>query len=182
MVHSDGYELVFEDNFSGTELDTEKWAYRHTGPDGCGYQSPSQVSVHDGCLHIKQEYKTGEFGEGWYSGEVNVKNNFLRGYFEIRCICSVHSGDGSCWSAFWLQSPSPYDPEKSKGGIGPGGSEIDIMECFSADNGTCPVVASTIHCSGMKGSPAEKGGLDSFSVSSRKLPDAFEKFHTYALE
>jgi beta-glucanase (GH16 family) len=184
MSVPNGYSLVFEDDFDGETLDMSKWAYRGNGRRRVGYNSPEQVFLKDGCLHMKQEYKNGEYGEGWYGGMIRANDYFLRGYFEIRCICSrsVHSCDGSFWSAFWLQAPSPYDPEKSRGGIGPGGSEIDIIECFSTKDGAYPLITSTIHCSGMKGSVAAQGGLDSSTVSRRILPDACEMFHTYALD
>ena len=36
-----GYRLVFADDFDGTSLDLDKWDYRHTGPENCGFNAPS---------------------------------------------------------------------------------------------------------------------------------------------
>ena len=53
---------------------------------------------------------------------ISLKQDYLRGYFEIRC---KYNKDKGFWSAFWIQSPSnPYDHNISQGGIY--GAEIDV--------------------------------------------------------
>ena len=127
-MNLNGYKLVFEDNFEGKELDLNKWQYRGSGARRCGFNAASQVSLNNGHLVLKYQYRTdGEFGEGWYAGMISARERFTRGYFEIRCICN-DPADNNFWSAFWLQSRASYTPEISKGG--PGGAEIDIIEAF----------------------------------------------------
>ncbi len=174
------YKLVFEDNFEGNALDTEKWAYRGNGSRRGGFNAPSAVRVENGKLILRYDWRSGEYGEGWYGGMIKATRRFCKGYFEIRCMCSETDPgfEGNPWSAFWLQADHPYEAEISKGG--PGGAEIDIIEAMGAPFN--PGVASTIHLAGKKGSTAGPGELDSKHVGGITLPDCYTAFHTYALE
>lgn len=165
-----GYELVFYDEFEGDTLDTDLWYYRGSGADRGGYTAPSQVSFENGNVILTGEYlEDGEFGAGWYGGEIALHEWYKNGYFEIRCICS--EGD-AFWSAFWLQAEHPYEAEYSKGGVG--GAELDIFECFDKD-----CITSTIHCAGVDG---EQEGFQSAILGDFKVPEPWEEYNTYGLE
>ena len=165
-----GYELVFYDEFEGDSLDLDKWYYRGSGADRGGFTAPSQVSLKDGNVVLTGEYLAdGEYGAGWYGGEIALHEWYKNGYFEIRCICS--EGD-AFWSAFWLQAEHPYEAEYSKGGVG--GAELDIFECFDED-----CITSTIHCAGVDG---EKEGFQSAVLGDFKVPEPYEQYNTYGLE
>ena len=174
-----GYECVFVDEFEGDKLDTDVWYYRGEGV--CSYRDGSNssdaVSLRDGNLVIKQFYdENGKFGPDWYAATVALKQKYLRGYFEIRCICN---DDPDFWSAFWMQADAPYTPEISKGGIG--GAEIDIFE--SLNNGNIwrhNSVSTNIHCSGMEGDTS--GGLNSLSLGSFKANKPYSTYNTYGFE
>ncbi|MBR6740575.1 MAG: glycoside hydrolase family 16 protein [Clostridia bacterium] len=175
-----GYELVFEDEFEGTELDLEKREHRGLGERRGGYNSSETVSVRDGSLVIKYGYlEDGEYGEGWYAGMIRAKERFLRGYFEVRMIC-VDQKPANFWSAFWLQGNHPYD-ELSYGGIG--SAEIDIVEAFREGlNKDGPMqMTSTVHCFGYA-----EGGMSSALRSSPTncvpVEDMCTAYHTYGLE
>ena len=173
-----GYELVFEDEFEGTELDLEKWEYRGSGKRRAGYNSSETVSVRDGNLVMEYVYRNGEYGEGWYAGMIRAKERFLRGYFEVRMIC-VDQYPAGFWSAFWLQGSHPYD-ELSYGGIG--SAEIDIVEAFRDKDGPMQMT-STVHCAGyaeggiMAGLRSSPGPCNRFSIE-----DMCTAYHTYGLE
>ena len=175
-----GYELVFEDEFEGTELDLEKWKYRGTGRQRAGFCAPSQVRVEDGNAVIKFEYlEDGDYGAGWYSGQISLRQWYTRGYFEARMICSDQNPAGF-WSAFWLQGEHPYN-ELSYGGTQ--SAEIDIVEAFrEGSNKTGPMqMASTVHCAGY----AEGGilaGLRSSPSNHVTIEDMCTAYHTYSLE
>ncbi len=175
-----GYKLVLEDHFEGDTLDLTKWEHRHVGPCNGGFQSPSTAFVRDGKLILRFEYKNGEYGEGWYAGEIKAKRKFLRGYFEIRCKCSdpIPDEKGTYpWSAFWIQADHPYEAAFSKGG--PGGAEIDIFESMYKQ--FYPGVMTHIYCAGKKNSTS-KGEIDGCMVGGMFIPDCYTDFHTYACE
>ncbi|MBQ8899023.1 MAG: family 16 glycosylhydrolase [Clostridia bacterium] len=179
----EGYKLVFEDDFNGDSLDTTKWRCRRSGKRRCGYNADSQVSVENGNLVIRQKYFDGEFGPGWYSGWVGAIPRFIRGYFEVRCICNknVRSGPdiNPFWSAFWVQARHPYEAEFSQGG--PGGAEIDVVEALE-NFGGMPGIESNIHVKGMKTPPLLGDPTDHPPVVRLNIPDCFTAYHTYALE
>ena len=119
-----GYELVFEEEFEGDTLNTDKLHVRGEGTERGGFESASQVSLRDGNLVITGEYlEDGKFGPGWYAAEVILNERYKQGYFECRCICNA---DPAMWSAFWIQASHPYEAAYSQGGVG--GAELDIME------------------------------------------------------
>jgi beta-glucanase (GH16 family) len=122
-----GYEIVFEDEFDGSALDLGKWEYRGAGVRSGGYTHPDQVRVEDGKLVLTAEYLAdGAYGDGWYTGMIRTADEFVRGYFEMTCICSY---GGGFWSAWWLNAAGMASAEQSDGGLG--GAEIDIFEAFN---------------------------------------------------
>ena len=78
-----GYEIVFEDEFDGSELNTDVWEYRSSGERRGGFNAPSQVKLENGNMIMTGEYlKDGEFGEGWYTGMIKIKERYCKGYFD----------------------------------------------------------------------------------------------------
>ena len=182
----EGYKLVFEDDFNGDSLDITKWKYGRSGKRRCGYNAESQVSVENGNLIIRQKYFDGEFGPGWYAGVIRTKQEFIRGYFEIRCICNETRRFNTdrlnpFWSAFWLSTMPPRTPYKAESSLGgPGGAEIDVIEALE-NQGGLPGVESNIHVKGMK-KPYLIESTDHPPVFRVNIPDCFTAYHTYALE
>lgn len=171
-----GYTLVFEDEFDGTEFDTDVWEYRASGARRGGFNAPSQVEIKDGNMILTGEYRTdGEYGEGWYTGMVRLKQWYCKGYFEIRC--KVNRED-NFWSAFWIQASAPYTASESKGGIG--GAEIDIFESVNSGKWTDKnSVSHNIHCAGVDG---EQEGYQSANLGSFRGEDIYDEYNTYGLE
>lgn len=169
-----GYSLVMYDEFEGDTLNTDLWETRGNGPRRGGYNAASQVEVKDGNMIISGEYLTdGEYGEGWYTAAVKLKERYKQGYFEIRCIVNDSPG---YWSAFWIQADSPYTAEISKGGVG--GAELDIFESTNyADGKYC--ITSTIHCAGVDG---VQEGFQSALLGKFKGNDITKEYNTYGLE
>ncbi len=171
-----GYTLVFEDEFEGSGFNTDIWEYRASGARRGGFNAPSQIEVRDGTMILTGEYLTdGEYGEGWYTGMVRLKELYCKGYFEIRCKVNKEK---HFWSAFWLQSSAPYTASVSKGGIG--GAEIDIFE--SVNNGNFlekNSVTHNIHCAGVNG---EAEGYQSAGLGAFKGKDIYDEYNTYGVE
>ena len=170
-----GYEIVFTDEFDGDALNLDVWDYRASGSRRNGFNAASQVSVKDGNLVLTGEYRTdGEYGEGWYGGMIALKKWYSRGYFKAVIRCSECIGTGSdFWSAFWVQGSDPYNPESCQGGIGPGGCEIDVLECWGGD-----VATSTVYVSGYEGNT----DLDSDSTCFVHTGNNYaEEYHSFEL-
>ena len=170
-----GYQLVFEDEFEGDSLNYEVWQDRALGARRNGFNSSGQTAVKDGNLILTAQYReNGEYGAGWYSGMICLKQWYQKGYYEIRCKCN---DGGGFWSAFWLQAQAPYDHEKSAGG--PGGCEIDIFEAMSANARTRAKrdsVSINLHCNGGD-EDVEK--IDSRNVGHFRGKNIYSEYNTY---
>ena len=170
------YSLVFCDEFEGDTLNLDVWQHRGVGPRRSGFNAESQAFVRDGNLVIRGEYLTdGEYGEGWYTGAVKLRERYKQGYYEIRCICN---DSPSYWSAFWIQADGPYTASISQGGVG--GAEIDIFEsCNYGDGKSHNSVTQTIHCAGVDG---VQDGFQSANLGKFYCNNPYTEYNTYGLE
>lgn len=188
------WELVWSDEFNGTEIDTSKWGFEKNCWGGgnneqqCYTDRPVNSYVADGVLTIvaQRETFTGPNtpeGDGpgtatlpYTSARLRTKNiqEWTFGRFEIRA--KLPAGQGT-WPAIWmLPTNSPYGVWASSG-------EIDIMEAVNLKTVTGNAapearVYGTLHYGrtwpGNKSSGAEytlPGGIN-----------PADDFHTYALE
>lgn len=167
--HYGEYELVWSDEFNGTELDLNTWGF-NTGGDGWGnnekqhYTNRTEnVRVEDGCLKIearKEEYS----GNQYTSGRIlsKGKKTFTYGKFEARI---KFPGGGGTWPAFWMMG--------NEGGW-PACGEIDIQEHV----GNIPTRASfAIHTpekNGSKGNNWAKTAWFDYDLSN--------DYHVYGME
>jgi beta-glucanase (GH16 family) len=93
-----GYQLVFEDEFNGDKLDTNRWNYR-TGSRLLSTQNPENVSVGDGTLKIALR-KESAAGKDYTGGGVISRNTFIYGFYEARFKTPGIEG----WhTSFWAQ-------------------------------------------------------------------------------
>ncbi|HBG41715.1 MAG TPA: hypothetical protein DDZ96_08715 [Porphyromonadaceae bacterium] len=117
----EGYDLAWEDNFDGTELDTTKFKLRQIGPRRIGYNTSEAVSVSNGNLNLLYDIR----GDSLHSSAIGSQGLFETRYGYFECRAQLQKSDGP-WAAFWLQSPEisqGEDPAKY-------GAEIDIFEYF----------------------------------------------------
>ncbi len=153
------WELVWADEFDGTELDRTKWGFRLNfwgerfdayTDQGVVLDGNSHIELHrvekDGCyvspqlqtgynsFDLLKETRNGPWGEDgiWPLTKLEAPKFVKRyGYFE--CRCKFQKDPQTMWSAFWVQSPSigaRFEPEWC-------GIEADIMECFKPGQATC---------------------------------------------
>ena len=145
------WELVWADEFDGTELDRTKWDFRlsmmgknHPAwtDKGVALDGNSnaifKMIMEDG-KPVSSQLQTGynfmdepvvktTFEEDhlqWNIGKLK-ESKFTHGYGYYECRCRLQQKDG-WWSAFWIQSPiigASLNPAES-------GVEIDIMESFA---------------------------------------------------
>ncbi len=144
------WELVWADEFDGTEIDNTKWDYR-TSMMGKKHPAWVEEGVHlDGKSNavftlieregrpVSAQLQTGynfmdepvvatKFGSDhlqWNIGKLK-ESKFLHSYGYYECRCRLQQKPG-WWSAFWIQSPiigASLDSEYT-------GTELDIMESF----------------------------------------------------
>jgi len=149
------WELVWADEFDGTELDRSTWDYRMSmmgkqwpawtdkgvhldGESNCVFTlmldengKPVSSQLQTGYNYMDQPTEKTTFGKSllqWPIGKLK-KSMFTHGYGYYECRCRLQQKPG-WWSAFWVQSPiigASLDPAVS-------GVEIDIMESFKPGN------------------------------------------------
>jgi len=159
-----GYELFWEDQFEGSQLDTEKWAVRGIGPRAAGYVSPRAVRLKDGYLELMALQQ----GDSILVGAVGTQGRFMTkyGYFECRAQLQKSAGN---WAAFWIQSTDIAKGEDP----GKYGVEIDIMEHFKKMGED--IVSHNLHW-------AYGPNQRSVGAMESKRKGVSEGFHTFAVE
>jgi beta-glucanase (GH16 family) len=167
------WELVWEDDFEGTNVDDAKWSFEIGDgcPDLCGwgneeleYYRAENATVSDGILTITAREES--FGGRQYtSTRMTTRNKFERAYGRFEARIQLPIGQG-IWPAFWLLG-------SDIGEVGwPTCGEIDIMEY----RGQQPnLVSGALHGPGYSGGSALSGRF--------QLDRGFnEGFHVFAVE
>lgn len=171
------WQLVWFDEFDGTELDRTKWDFRL---DFWGEKNfpafTDKGIVLDGKSHL--EMHRVEFDGRYVSPQLQTGENtfdlikpdcertsiwpfekikepkFVHRYGYYECLCKFQKDPQLMWSAFWMQSPSigaSYDPAWC-------GIESDIMECFK------PGIATTGNISGGYGKNCHEEGRVTYNL------------------
>ena len=167
----EGWDMVWQDEFNGSTLDTTAWSYEVNG-DGGGnnelqYYTDFKTNtwLKNGFFHIKaikESYK----GKLYTSGRINTKNkkDFTYGRYDIRAKVPTQQG---IWPAIWML-PTDYEY-----GTWPQSGEIDIMESV----GHLPKTTyGTLHY-GPKW-PDNKHTGQEFQLEN----DLAEEFHVFSVE
>ncbi|HJK96327.1 MAG TPA: glycoside hydrolase family 16 protein [Polyangiaceae bacterium LLY-WYZ-14_1] len=172
----DGWELVWSDEFDGSELDLSKWSVQ-VG-DGCDiglcgwgnnelqWYRAENLTVADGLLTITARVEP-VGGRDFTSARIRTldRGDWTYGRFEARA--RLPRGQG-LWPAIWmLPSDTVYGTWAASG-------EIDIMELVGHESSR---VHGTLHYGGEF--PANTSSGDSFDLSSGTFADGF---HTFAVE
>ena len=175
-----GYQMVWSDEFEGTELDTTKWQ-GHVVPLGSGpvaydggYLDDSAVAVKDGnlILSIKQYPESaGDRAGEYYFFYLDSRPGFsgTYGYYECRAKLAKARA-GNC--AFWMNSPTAYDYDVPK----EEGVEIDIMESMQYGRKYQGSIERNIHYFDSTGHQHLRARF--FKVGG----DPYEEFNTYGLK
>jgi hypothetical protein len=144
LTKPDGSPWVcsFDDEFSGSAVDTALWRVQETSWNGfhngseCFVDSPNNVSVSGGALHLTVRKEARGFvcqrprkpyNTQWTSGMLTTYGKYTQafGRFEIRAKFPAGDRRG-LQSSFWLwpQNPTKY-------GTWPNSGEIDMAEYYS---------------------------------------------------
>jgi beta-glucanase (GH16 family) len=119
MGQAGQWELVWNDEFDGTALDTAKWniiEQKKGAFKSLQYYRPENVTVSGGMLHItarKQKYR----GKAYTSGYVDTSGKFGFQYGKIEASIKIPVGYGY-FPAFWIWQEDHGKPYQ----------EIDVME------------------------------------------------------
>ncbi|MDP4276012.1 MAG: glycoside hydrolase family 16 protein [Bacteroidota bacterium] len=160
-----GYRLVWQDNFSGKELDTTTWTNETANPRWVNnewqrYTNGGNVKVSKGKLKIEARYKNGEYT----SGRINTrsKKTFIYGIIEMKA--KLPKGTGT-WPALWMLGQNDQ-------AVGwPACGELDIMEHVGKHPG---FIHTSIHNSSGYGQTPYTGIL--------QVKDPFNTYHIYGME
>ena len=140
---AENWDLVWEESFSGSKLDTSKWNYDtgngYVGADGTyvsgwgneelEYYQKENVSVEDGKLVIEAKKEQVSDTRGTYdftSGKITTKGKFSQKYGKFEAKIKLPQGQGY-WPAFWMM------PQNDVYGGWAASGEIDIMEAAGGD-------------------------------------------------
>ena len=153
-----GYQLAWQDEFEGTELNKAEWNLR-TGERFASMNVARNVSVADGMLRIAlKKEKVGKLD--YTSGGVISKREFKHGYYETRFRSPPCEG----WHvSFWMMK----NAGKSEGNR----QEIDVCEHDTKDQTS---YGTNLHIH----SPEHKG----LAGRRVKTPDLSKGFHTLGCE
>lgn len=171
LVQAQCWNLVWEDEFTGTSLDGTNWSYQ-TGASGWGnnelqyYRNgTNNVTVSNGVLKITAKEES-YMGADYTSARIRTinKSDWTHGKMEARI--KLPEGQG-IWPACWML------PTDNIFGGWPNSGEIDIMEYLGHQTNTA---YGTIHYS-LNGSHNFEG--DNYVLPSGGYNDAF---HTFTIE
>ena len=173
---SEGWVLVWSDEFDGEALDGAKWNVQTgdgtaEGIPGWGnnelqsYQA-ANIAVADGVLVVTAREEDAGDGHAYTSGRINTAGKLDITYGRIEASIQAPAGQG-LWSAFWmLPTDSAYGPWSASG-------EIDIVEVFSREPG--PFAQAALHY-GMA------WPLNTHDYAKYAAVDPADGFHVYAAE
>ncbi|HMB25270.1 MAG: family 16 glycosylhydrolase [Chloroflexota bacterium] len=168
-----GWEIVWHDEFDGTELDFKNWTF-DLGGDGWGNQEvetytdrQENVRVEDGLLVIEAREEE-ELIDGRQYSSARLKTEGLHAwqYGRIEARIKLPYGQG-IWPAFWMLGE---DIETSSW---PASGEIDIMEFIGNEPDQ---IYATVHGPGYS---EDNGVGSSLTASAESLKN---DFHMYAVE
>lgn len=169
------YNLIWQDEFTGSALDTSKWRYQNGGWSGSSNvqncYTPQNTTVSNGKLNIEAKYEPGyqcfNSVKDFTSGFVQTKDkiDWTFGYFEARVKVPVSN---STWPAFWMS------PQDDIYGPWPQSGEIDIFEIKGHDLTKAYVNA---HWGNSAADKQQQKGTHTFATN-----DDASNWHIYAVE
>ena len=128
---TDGYQLVWSDEFNGTSLDTKAWNVEVNGNGGGNgelqYYRNENVSVSDGCMVITSK-KESYSGKSFTSGRINSMGKTAFKHGKIEASIKLPKTANGLWPAFWIMGN-----DMNTGVSWPYCGEMDILETGNAE-------------------------------------------------
>lgn len=131
-VSNKNWDLVWEDSFDDSVLDTTKWnVIKRNTADWGNYMSdhPDCIILKDGKLYLRGivNLDRPEDTAKYLTGGVNTKGKFAFQYGKVEIHAKLESAKGA-WPAMWMLADKP------KYGAYPRNGEIDLMEHLNYEN------------------------------------------------
>ena len=174
------YQLIWEDNFSSTSLDTTKWNrqvepagrfnkewQRYTADENNAYIENNQLVlkiIHEGKIHAENKYT---------SARLNTANKFKFTYGKIVANIKLPSGK-AIWPAFWMLGANI--DENGGDTLWPFTGEIDILELWGSVSAS--EVEANLHYADAKGVHTQMGATG-YKLAKGNFT---EDFHEFELE
>lgn len=160
-----GYELVWQDNFCGKQLDTTAWTHEEAKPGWVNnelqrYTNGNNTRIHKGKLLITARYENNEYTSSRLI--TRDKKIFSSGIVEVKA--KLPQGNGT-WPAIWMLGNNIDDVNW------PACGELDIMEHVGRVPG---LVHSSVHNTSGYGATPYSNKLT--------IEQPYTKFHIYGLE
>ena len=186
-TYKDDYTLVWNDEFSGSALDAEKWNYQTGTHDVYGddtgaafwgnnelqYYTEDAVTVQGGNLVVTATKENMPEGRGYSSGRILTRDkaSWTYGYFEARM--KLPTGDGM-WPAFWML-PQPD---------GSGGNNTQNQYGWWASNGEIDIMEARGRVPGSVNQALHFGELNvsTMKTNTEILSRPIDEWHIYGLE
>ena len=177
------YELVWEDDFDGNELDigkwnVEEWPTGYFNDEEQAYTDETDnIFIENGRLHIRALRETYDpDGDGvvdalYTSGRITTKHKGDWQYAKVEAMAKLPIGDGT-WPAIWML------PTENIYGDWPASGEIDIMEYVGKETNIQSNIFkshSSLHNSIYFQDLSNSGQTGSLNVND------IEEFHLYSM-
>lgn len=167
-VAAQEYELVWSDEFDGTELNTDNWTIEVNGNGGGNNElqyytdRTENIRVADGLLTI-EALKENYLNKSYTSGRIVTKNKQDFKYGKVEARLKVPSGVGT-WPALWLLGYGSW----------PSAGEIDFMEHVGYEPNKFHCALHTQNKNGMNGK--------NFKATQTLDVPAADDFHIISME
>jgi beta-glucanase (GH16 family) len=199
-----GYNLLWSDEFNGTEVDTTKWGFDlGNGDFGWGnselqYYRPENATVADGMLSIEAQYHSPLLtevngnpvptGVRYTSSKLLTKNKFSFQYGRVDIRAVVAEGKG-LWSAGWMLGDNfsmigwpqagEIDIVDSIGG--PGQEDIIVNNMYWNPDGPSGTYGNYSPSANINMGPSKPGEVYIAEISDDENETFSNKFHVFSI-
>ena len=171
----DTWNMIFEDQFNGTELNKDVWNVWDSA-DWQYFYSPDSIFL-DGNGHLINrvsilENPDSKYGYTRKSGAITTKDKYEHtyGYFEISMKPHLTTG---MMGAFWLMAGDMGDKDAVDDNSSVNGAEIDIVETLY----NTKIPSHAVHWDGYTNTKSYSG-----TSNLQPIPEVFDgNFHTFAV-
>ena len=169
-----GWDVVWEDDFSGTVLDSARWNVQDVASprnNELQHYSPDNVEVRDGLLRLATRREDRQ-GRSFTSAAVDTFGKVSLTYGRVEVRARLPQMGQGLWPAFWMLGTGCHPTGRPCPWPAAGANEIDIMEAVNSPS----TLHNDLHYADSPGRSLSTGPC------SRAVDDLSADFHTFAVE